>query len=99
MLGQIDYLWEGLLTWALVGAFVGYMMGFFSTELNEGKSVLGDIAAGVLGALISGFAVHYFVAGRPGFYLSVAVAAPCAFGAAYAWRSAMTPGFRLTRRP
>lgn len=88
MLGRIDYLGEGLLTWTLLGAFVGYMMGYFREELNEGKSVLGDMAVGILGAVVSGFAAHYFVGGRPGFFLSVAVAAVCAIWLTAAWRSA-----------
>lgn len=80
MLGGIDYLGEGLLTWTLVGAFVGYMMGYFREELNEGTSVLSDIAAGILGAVVSGFVVHYFIGGRTGFYISIAVSAICAIG-------------------
>lgn len=88
MLGQIQYLGEGLLTWTILGAFVGYMMGFFREELDEGKSVLGDMAMGILAAVLCGFGVHYFIAGRPGFLLSVAAAAIAAIGLTAWWGSA-----------
>lgn len=94
MLGHIDYLWEGLLTWSFVGVLTGYFVGFLGTRLNEGKSVLADIAAGLIGALVGGFMAHHFVGGRPGLFLSIAVAAVCAWGLTSARRALVGPRAR-----
>ena len=87
MLGHMHYLGEGFLTWATLGAFVGYMMGYFRENLDEGKGVFGDIAVGILSAVAGGFVVRLFFGGRPGFFLSVAVAAVAAISLTAAWRS------------
>ncbi len=91
MIGHIKYLWEGLLTWIIVGSLAGYFMGFFGARVNEGKSVLVDMIAGIIGALIGGFAAHYFIIGRTGLLVSIAVAAISACGLTYALRAMRRP--------
>lgn len=95
MFGGIDDLAEGLLVWLLEGVLVGYAMGFFASELNDDSTIIGDIGAGVAGAVAGGFTAHYFVAGSPGFALSMAVAAACATALTAAWRLAASRRVRV----
>ncbi|MDR3636107.1 MAG: hypothetical protein P4L84_20060 [Isosphaeraceae bacterium] len=76
------------LTWSFVGVLAGYLLGFFDTRLNTGKSVLGDVAAGLFGGLAGGYVARYCIAGDIGFYVSVVSAAVAACGLAYVWRTA-----------
>jgi uncharacterized membrane protein YeaQ/YmgE (transglycosylase-associated protein family) len=94
MTGRADLYWEMALTWAVVGLLTGYFVGFFGERVNQGRSVLGDLVAGVIGAFVAGFPPRYFIAGRVGLFASVVAAAVGAWAVASAWRAATGPGRR-----
>lgn len=92
MPGHVQSLGEAVLTWCVVGALAGYVMGFFRKRVNTGWKVLGDVVAGVVGACAGGFAAWYFVVGRDGLPVSAVAAAVGACVGAWAWRAATEPG-------
>jgi uncharacterized membrane protein YeaQ/YmgE (transglycosylase-associated protein family) len=65
-------LWPGgLITWLIVGLISGYLAG--QVMKGGGYGVLGDIIVGLVGAVIGGFLVGYFVTGTAGFIGSIVV--------------------------
>jgi uncharacterized membrane protein YeaQ/YmgE (transglycosylase-associated protein family) len=61
----------GLIAWVLVGLISGWLAGIMMK--GGGFGVLGDIFVGLIGALIGGFLMSYFVHGVEGFWGSIFV--------------------------
>lgn len=87
MFEGLDEMLEGFLVWSLEGILVGYVMGFVVGEFNDDPSLIGDIGAGVVGALVGGLIGHYFVDGAVGFAVSMGTSALGATIVTGAWRS------------
>jgi uncharacterized membrane protein YeaQ/YmgE (transglycosylase-associated protein family) len=62
----------GVIAWALVGLIAGWLAGL--AMRGGGYGVLGDIIVGLIGALVGGFLMSYFVQGTVGFWGSIFVA-------------------------
>jgi len=60
-----------IIAWLIVGLISGWLAG--SMMRGSGFGILGDIVMGLLGALIGGFVVGFFVQGNAGFWGSIAV--------------------------
>lgn len=87
MPGQPYHLGTSLFTWVVVGVLTGYFVGFFGKRLNQGKSVVGDIIAGLVGAMAAGFPARFLMTGRPGLYISIVAAAVGAWALTLVWRA------------
>lgn len=87
MPGGAYHLGTSIFLWAVVGVLTGYFVGFLGKRLNEGKSVVGDVLAGLIGALAGGFPARFLMTGRPGLYLSVVAAVVGAWVLTLAWRA------------
>ena len=87
MFGGYEELVEAMFVWTLQGVLVGYVMGFLVGELNDDPSVIGDIGAGVLGALVGGFLGYNLVEGRVAFPISMAGAAFAGTVLTVLWRA------------
>ena len=62
----------GIIAWVLVGLISGWLAGL--AMKGGGYGVLGDIIVGLIGALVGGFLMSYFVQGTTGFVGSIVVA-------------------------
>ena len=62
----------GIIAWLVVGLISGWLAG--SVMRGGGFGMIGDIVMGLIGALIGGFVVGFFVQGNAGFWGSIAVA-------------------------
>jgi uncharacterized membrane protein YeaQ/YmgE (transglycosylase-associated protein family) len=61
----------GLIAWILVGLISGWLAG--QMMKGGGFGMLGDIVVGLVGALVGGFLMGYFVQGAEGFWGSIFV--------------------------
>jgi uncharacterized membrane protein YeaQ/YmgE (transglycosylase-associated protein family) len=61
----------GLIVWLIVGLISGWLAG--SVMRGGGFGIIGDIVMGLIGAVIGGFIVGYFVEGTAGFWGSILV--------------------------
>jgi len=61
----------GFIAWAVVGLISGWMAGMVMR--GGGYGVLGDIIVGLIGALVGGFTMGFFVHGTTGFWGSIFV--------------------------
>jgi uncharacterized membrane protein YeaQ/YmgE (transglycosylase-associated protein family) len=62
----------GIIAWILVGLIAGWLAGL--AMRGGGYGVLGDIIVGLIGALVGGFLMSYFVQGTVGLWGSIFVA-------------------------
>jgi uncharacterized membrane protein YeaQ/YmgE (transglycosylase-associated protein family) len=62
----------GLIAWLVVGLVAGWLAGLVMK--GGGYGVIGDIVVGLIGALVGGFLMGYFVHGDAGFWGSIVVA-------------------------
>jgi uncharacterized membrane protein YeaQ/YmgE (transglycosylase-associated protein family) len=72
MLADIAMMPGGLIAWAVVGLIAGWLAGMVMK--GGGYGVIGDIIVGLIGALVGGFLMGYFVQGPTGFWGSIFVA-------------------------
>lgn len=61
----------GWIAWIVVGLLAGFLAG--RVMRGAGYGMLGDIVVGLVGALVGGFIVGYFVTGTAGFVGSIVV--------------------------
>lgn len=61
----------GLIAWLVVGLIAGWLAGMVMK--GGGYGVIGDIVVGLIGSVIGGFLVGYFVHGDSGFWGSILV--------------------------
>ena len=62
----------GVAAWVAVGLIVGWLAGKVLDSPSYGT--MGDLILGLIGALLGGSFVGFFVTGRPAFWLAVLVA-------------------------
>jgi uncharacterized membrane protein YeaQ/YmgE (transglycosylase-associated protein family) len=62
----------GIIAWLVVGLVAGWLAGMVMK--GGGYGPLGDIIVGLIGSLIGGFLMGYFVQGTTGFWGSIFVA-------------------------
>lgn len=62
----------GLIAWLVVGLIAGWLAGMVMK--GGGYGVIGDVVLGLIGSLIGGFLVGFFVHGDAGFWGSIVVA-------------------------
>ncbi len=62
----------GIIAWLVVGLLAGWMAGLVMK--GGGYGMLGDIVVGLVGSLVGGFLVGFFVQGVEGFWGSIVVA-------------------------
>jgi uncharacterized membrane protein YeaQ/YmgE (transglycosylase-associated protein family) len=72
MFAEIALMPGGIIAWAVVGLLAGWLAGMVMK--GGGYGVLGDILVGLIGAMIGGFVLSYFVQGTQGFWGSIFVA-------------------------
>ncbi len=70
-LADIDLMPGGLIAWVLVGLISGWLAG--TMMKGGGFGMLGDILVGLIGSLVGGFLMSYFVQGDMGFWGSILV--------------------------
>jgi uncharacterized membrane protein YeaQ/YmgE (transglycosylase-associated protein family) len=70
--GAITLTPGGVIAWLVVGLVAGWLAGMVMK--GGGYGVLGDIVVGLIGALLGGFLVGFFVQGNTGFWGSIVVA-------------------------
>jgi uncharacterized membrane protein YeaQ/YmgE (transglycosylase-associated protein family) len=61
----------GVIAWIVVGLISGWLAGM--AMKGGGYGVLGDIIVGLIGAMVGGFLVSFFVHGMAGFWGSILV--------------------------
>ncbi len=61
----------GLISWILVGLISGWLAGLMMK--GGGYGMFGDILVGLVGALVGGFLMGFFVQGAEGFWGSIFV--------------------------
>ncbi len=61
----------GIIAWIVVGLIAGWLAG--QVMKGGGYGVIGDIVVGLVGSLVGGFLVSYFVQGTEGFWGSILV--------------------------
>jgi uncharacterized membrane protein YeaQ/YmgE (transglycosylase-associated protein family) len=61
----------GIIAWVLVGLISGWLAGM--AMKGGGYGIFGDILVGLIGAMIGGFLVSFFVQGMAGFWGSILV--------------------------
>jgi uncharacterized membrane protein YeaQ/YmgE (transglycosylase-associated protein family) len=71
LLAQITLFPGGLIAWIVVGLIAGWLAGVVMK--GGGYGVIGDIIVGLVGALVGGFLMGYFVQGMAGFWGSILV--------------------------
>ena len=96
MPGEPYHLGTSVFLWVVVGAMTGYFVGFLGKRLNQGPNVVGDIIAGLIGAVAGGFPTRFLMPGRPGLYISVVAAVVGAWVLTLAWRAFSGAGRRAT---
>jgi uncharacterized membrane protein YeaQ/YmgE (transglycosylase-associated protein family) len=62
----------GLLAWVIVGVIAGWLTGRIMR--GRGYGCVTDLVIGLLGALVGGFVVGFFIKGTAGFFGSILVA-------------------------
>jgi uncharacterized membrane protein YeaQ/YmgE (transglycosylase-associated protein family) len=62
----------GFIAWAVVGLVAGWLAGMVMK--GGGYGMLGDVIVGLIGSMIGGFLVGFFVQGNAGFWGSIVVA-------------------------
>jgi uncharacterized membrane protein YeaQ/YmgE (transglycosylase-associated protein family) len=62
----------GVLSWIVVGIVAGWLAG--QVMKGGGYGILGDMIVGLVGAMVGGFLVGFFVHGVEGFWGSIVVA-------------------------
>ena len=72
MFAEIALMPGGIIAWAVVGLIAGWLAGMVMK--GGGYGVLGDILVGLIGSMIGGFVLSYFVHGIQGFWGSIFVA-------------------------
>jgi uncharacterized membrane protein YeaQ/YmgE (transglycosylase-associated protein family) len=72
LLAQITLFPGGIIAWIVVGLIAGWLAG--QVMKGGGYGVVGDIIVGLIGALVGGFLMSYFVEGTAGFWGSIVVA-------------------------
>jgi uncharacterized membrane protein YeaQ/YmgE (transglycosylase-associated protein family) len=70
-LAAITFWPGGVIAWLVVGLIAGWLAGMVMK--GGGYGVLGDIVVGLIGSVIGGFLVGYFVQGDAGFWGSIVV--------------------------
>jgi uncharacterized membrane protein YeaQ/YmgE (transglycosylase-associated protein family) len=68
---DIDLMPGGLISWILVGLISGWLAGLMMK--GGGYGMFGDILVGLVGALVGGFLMGFFVQGAAGFWGSILV--------------------------
>ena len=71
LLADIALIPGGLIAWILVGLISGWLAG--QVMKGGGYGVIGDILVGLVGALVGGFLMGFFVQGVAGFWGSIFV--------------------------
>ncbi len=61
----------GIISWIVVGLISGFLAG--SVMKGGGYGMIGDLVVGLIGALVGGFLVGFFVQGTEGFWGSIVV--------------------------
>ncbi|MFL5240998.1 MAG: GlsB/YeaQ/YmgE family stress response membrane protein [Gemmataceae bacterium] len=61
----------GIIAWIVIGLIAGWLAGL--AMRGGGFGIAGDIITGLIGALIGGFLMSFFVEGDAGFWGSIAV--------------------------
>jgi uncharacterized membrane protein YeaQ/YmgE (transglycosylase-associated protein family) len=72
MFAEIALVPGGVIAWALVGLIAGWLTGLMMK--GSGYGIVGDIVVGLVGAMIGGFLMSFFVHGSAGFWGSIVVA-------------------------
>jgi len=72
VLAEIALMPGGIIAWLVVGLIAGWLAGMVMK--GGGYGVIGDIVVGLVGSLVGGFLVGYFVQGPAGFWGSIVVA-------------------------
>lgn len=72
MLAAIALTPGGVISWAVVGLVAGWMAGMVMK--GGGYGLLGDIVVGLIGAMLGGFLVGFFLEGDTQFLGSIVVA-------------------------
>jgi len=62
----------GIIAWLVVGLLAGWLAGFVMK--GSGYGIIGDLVVGLIGAVIGGVLVGFFVTGDVGFWGSILVA-------------------------
>ncbi len=70
-LADIAMMPGGLISWILVGLISGWLAGLMMK--GGGYGMFGDILVGLVGALVGGFLMGFFVQGATGFWGSILV--------------------------
>jgi uncharacterized membrane protein YeaQ/YmgE (transglycosylase-associated protein family) len=71
-LADISMMPGGIIAWLLVGLISGWLAGV--AMKGSGFGILGNIVVGLVGAMLGGFLVSFFVTGWVGFVGSIVVA-------------------------
>ena len=84
----------GIIAWIFTGLIAGWLAGMVMS--GGGYGIISDVVIGLIGALIGGFMMSFFVTGAAGFWGSILVAF---IGACIliALSRALTPGRRSPR--
>lgn len=72
VLADIALMPGGVIAWAVVGLISGWLAGMVMK--GGGYGILGDLIVGLIGSMVGGFLVGYFVQGDAGFWGSIFVA-------------------------
>jgi len=72
MFAQVAHSPAGFITWAVIGLIAGWLAG--KVMKGSGYGILGDIVVGLIGAVVGGFVLGFFVQGTTGFWGSIFVA-------------------------
>jgi uncharacterized membrane protein YeaQ/YmgE (transglycosylase-associated protein family) len=72
MFAEIIFSPGGLITWIVIGLVAGWLAG--KVMKGSGYGILGDIVVGLIGSVVGGFVVGFFVHGSAGFIGSIVVA-------------------------
>ena len=71
LIADIALIPGGLIAWIVVGLISGWLAG--QVMKGGGYGMLGDILVGLVGSLVGGFLMGYFVTGAEGFWGSIFV--------------------------
>ncbi len=62
---------RGIIAWLVIGLVAGWLAGMVMK--GGGYASIGDIIVGLIGSVVGGFLVSFFVAGNAGFWGSIVV--------------------------
>ena len=71
LLAALDLRPGGIIAWIVIGLIAGWLAGL--AMRGGGFGIAGDIITGLIGALIGGFLMSFFVEGDAGFWGSIVV--------------------------